>query len=88
MREDSGLPELIYPIDIGGSSSAGPRDGFYLEAQSATGTREWLRFGNLYSGLAYAGLSAGSGGDGLGNANWRIGGRLSVTGNRGEFQAA
>jgi len=88
MREDANLPELIYPIDIGGSSSAGPRDGFYLEAQSATGTREWRRFGRLNSGLADAGLSAGSGDDGLGNANWGIGGRLSVTGNRGEFQPA
>ncbi|MBQ9332631.1 MAG: hypothetical protein IJS11_06750, partial [Oscillospiraceae bacterium] len=88
MREDSGLPELIYPIDIGGSSSAGPRDGFYLEAQSATGTREWLRFGALSGGLAYAGLSAGGGDRGLGVANWGVGGRLSLTGNRGEFQPA
>ena len=88
MREDSSLPELIFPIDIGGSSSAGPRDGFYLEAQSATGTREWLRFGLLDAGLANAGLSAGSGYGGLAGAYWHIGGRLSVTGNRGEFQAA
>ena len=88
MREVSNLPELIFPFDIGGSSSGGPRDGFYLEAQSATGTREWLRFGDLGSGLANAGLSAGSGRDGLGYAFWGIGGRLSVTGNRGEFQAA
>ncbi|MBQ3467760.1 MAG: hypothetical protein IJH21_05540, partial [Oscillospiraceae bacterium] len=88
MREVSNLPELIFPFDIGGSSSGGPRDGFYLEAQSATGTREWLRFGRLSLGLADAGLSAGGGDNGLGGAGWNIGGRLSVTGNRGEFQPA
>ncbi|MBR4472507.1 MAG: hypothetical protein IKS55_02610 [Oscillospiraceae bacterium] len=88
MREDGGLPELIYPIDIVGSSSAGPRDGFYLEAQSATGTREWPRFGALDVGVANAGLSCGRGYSGLSYAYWGIGGRLSVTGNRGEFQPA
>ena len=88
MREDPNLPELIFPIDIGGSSSAGPRDGFYLEAQSATGTREWRRFGALNNGVGDAGLSAGSGDNGLGTAGWGVGGRLSVTGNRGEFQPA
>ena len=88
MREDANLPELIYPIDIGGSSSAGPRDGFYLEAQSATGLREWLRFGYLYGGVGVAGLSCGDGRYGLTTAAWYVGGRLSVTGNRGEFQPA
>lgn len=88
MREVSNLPELIFPFDIGGSSSGGPRDGFCLEASSASGTREWLRFGALNSGLPYAGLSCGYGRNGLGRANWDIGGRLSVTGNRGEFQPA
>lgn len=88
LRSTAALPELIFPIDIGGSTSGGPRDGFYLEAQSATGTREWLRFGDLDNGLASAGLSAGYGSGGLGVAYWSVGGRLSVTGNRGEFQAA
>ena len=87
MREDPDLPELLFPIDIGGSSSAGPRDGFYLEAQSATGTREWLRFGYLNGGVGIAGFSCGDG-SGLGYAGWTIGGRLSLTGNRGEFQPA
>ena len=88
MREVSNLPELIFPFDIGGSTSGGPRDGFYLEAQSATGTREWLRFGYLSRGVGDAGLSCGDGDRGLTYAYWDIGGRLSVTGNRGEFQAA
>ena len=88
MREGESLPELIFPIDTGGSSSAGPRDGFYVQKNGTTGTREWLRFGGLGDGLAYAGLSAGYGNHGLGPAYWGIGGRLSVTGNRGEFQPA
>lgn len=88
MREVSNLPELIFPFDIGGSSSGGPRDGFYLEASSASGTREWLRFGGLTYGVGGAGFSCGGGSCGLTYADWNIGGRLSVTGNRGEFQAA
>jgi hypothetical protein len=88
MREVSNLPELIFPFDIGGSTSGGPRDGFYLEAQSATGTREWRRFGDLDNGVENAGLACGNGYSGLTRATWDIGGRLSVTGNRGEFQAA
>ena len=44
--------------------------------------------GSLYDGLANAGLSAGYGDHGLGSAYWSLGGRLSVTGNRGEFQPA
>ena len=88
MREGSNLPELIFPFDSGGSSSGGPRDGFYEEADSATGLREWLRFGSLDTGLAAAGFSCGCGHGGLTNAYWSTGGRLSVTGNRGEFQAA
>ena len=48
----------------------------------------WLRFGNLNNGLTNAGLSCCNGNNGLGYANWYIGGRLSVPGNRGEYQAA
>ena len=87
MREGSTLPELIFPIDAGGSSSAGPRDGMYT-LNATSGAYEWLRFGSLNYGLTIAGLSCGDGVRGLGNASWGIGGRLSVTGNRGEFQAA
>lgn len=87
MRSSNTLPELIIASDIGGSSSAGPRDGFYLLAVTS-GTYEWLRFGNLSDGLASAGLSLAGGTAGLSSAYWHIGGRLSLTGNRGEFQAA
>lgn len=88
MGFDSNLPEVLIPSVVGGSSSTGTRDGFYENEDTATGTREWLRFGRLNSGLANAGLSCGYGYSGLGYASWDIGGRLSVTGNRGEFQAA
>ena len=85
---DSNLPEVLLPSVVGGSSSTGTRDGFYEEADTATGLREWRRFGTLDTGLAYAGLSCGLGINGLTYAHWSIGGRLSLTGNRGEFQAA
>lgn len=87
MHGDNDLPELIFPVDNGGSTSGGPRDGFYTLANTS-GTYEWLRLGPLYYGVGFAGLSCGFGINGLTNADWHLGGRLSVTGNRGEFQAA
>lgn len=87
MHGDNDLPELIFPVDNGGSTSGGPRDGFYTLANTS-GTYEWLRLGTLDHGVGYAGLSCGLGNGGLTSAYWNIGGRLSVTGNRGEFQAA
>jgi hypothetical protein len=71
----------------GGSSSSGPRDGYYIEA-ATSGLREWLRFGYLSYGLPVVGLSCVDGCTGLTYAGWFIGGRLSVTGSRGEYQAA
>ena len=88
MGFDSNMPEVLIPSVNGASSSTGTRDGFYEEADTATGLREWRRFGSLNIVLTNAGLSCGYGYNGLGNANWSFGGRLSVTGNRGEFQAA
>ena len=85
---DKALPEVLIPSVAGGSSSTGTRDGFYEEADTATGLREWPRFGYLSVGLAVAGLSCGYGNAGLAYASWYVGGRLSVTGNRGEFLAA
>ena len=86
MHGDNDLPELIFPVDNGGSTSGGPRDGFYTLANTS-GTYEWLRLGFLGRGVGDAGLSCGGGDNGLAVATWAIGGRLSVTGNRGEFQA-
>ena len=87
MHGDNDLPELIFPVDNGGSTSGGPRDGFYTLANTS-GTYEWLRLGYLNRGVGAAGLSCGDGYYGLPTATWSFGGRLSVTGNRGEFQAA
>ena len=87
MRAGSGLPELIFAIETGGSTSAGPRDGYYL-LNNTSGSYEWLRFGALAHGVGNAGLSYLDGRNGLTTAYWAVGGRLSLTGNRGEFQAA
>jgi len=86
LGHDAALPEVMLGSVLGGSTSSGPRDGFYIEKYSANAVREWLRWGYLSNGLGNAGLSCGTGG--LGSADWAIGGRLSVTGNRGEYQAA
>lgn len=87
MGNDPALPEVMMGSVSGGSSSSGSRDGYYIEA-ATSGLREWLRWGLLYNGLAGVGLSCCYGDGGLGSANWTVGGRLSVTGNRGEYQAA
>ena len=84
---DANLPELRLPSAIGGSSSTLVRDGYYIDKTGTTGLREWLSFGSLHHGLAYAGLSCLYGRNGLTYARWDIGGRLSPTGNRGEFQS-
>lgn len=77
---------VAYPADLGGSSSTYLRDGFYMNAQGATATREWLAFGNLNSG-ASAGLSFVRGLSGLTYRDWNSLPRLSPTGNRGEWTA-
>lgn len=77
----------MFPIDVtGGSSSTFTKDGFYQDGPG-TGTREYLAFGSLSSGVAFGGLSYVYGGYGLPSAYWNILGRLSPNGNRGEFAA-
>ena len=88
LGHDAALPEDMLGSVSGGSSTSGPRDGFYIEKYTANAVREWRRWGSLGTGLGNAGLSCGDGTDGLGIAYWYVGGRLSVTGNRGEYQAA
>lgn len=87
MYGSTSAPELIWAIDTGGSTSGGPRDGIYMLIVTS-GVYEWLRFGRLSHGVGGVGLSCGLGNYGLSYAHWYVGGRLSVTGNRGEFQAA
>lgn len=65
--------------DTGGSQATGLCDGHYTNKLETTGTREWQGLGHLASGgdagLRYVGAS-----NGLGGANWSIGGRLSADG--------
>lgn len=77
---------VTYPEIVGGSSSTYTRDGFYMNANGTTGTREWLAFGTLNNGAA-AGLSCLIGSNALPHGNWTCLARLSPNGNRGEWTA-
>ena len=87
LGHDAALPEVMLGSVLGGSSTSGTRDGQYIEKYSANAVREWLRWGGMYNALGIAGLSCGGGDNALSFAHWNVGGRLSVTGNRGEYQA-
>ncbi len=77
----------ILPDSIGGTSSVREQDGYYMEAQGTTGTRELLLFGHLNAG-GIAGFACGIAGNGLTYAVWDFAGRASGTsGNRGEWAA-
>lgn len=86
LGHDDNLPELMTPCKIGGSSTTLTRDSYYLQKEGTTGLREWPAFGPLDRG-AYAGFSCLHGYYGLTSTGWYVGGRLSVTGNRGEWAA-
>ena len=64
---------MYFPNIIGGSSSTFTKDAFYMDKDSTTGTREYLAFGYLASGLALGGLSCLYGNGGLSTAFWEIG---------------
>ena len=78
---------MYFPNIIGGSSSTFTKDAFYMDKDSTTGTREYLAFGSLVSGLAAGGLSCLIGYHGLSGAYWYYLARLSPNGNRGEWTA-
>lgn len=85
---DPELPECMFPQDAGGANSGSTtftRDALYNEHVTSAGSREWLSVGSLDNGGS-AGLSCVHA-RGLTVAYWGIGGRLSVTGNRGELPA-
>lgn len=75
---------LLYPTQIGGSSSTYCRDYHYHnnQGQKQTGTREWLTFGTLYN-FGWAGLFALDGRNGLIARWWCYASRLSPNGCRG-----
>ena len=75
---------LISSDNTGGSQSTGMCDGIYTNKLSTTGEREWQSFGNLWD-WASAGLFCANLGNGLSNAWWDYGSRLSFIGrSRGE----
>lgn len=75
---------LISSDNTGGSQSTGMCDGIYTNNLSTTGEREWLSFGRLWNGAA-AGLFYAHLNDGLSDAWWHCGSRLSFIGrSRGE----
>lgn len=78
---------VFMPSDVGGSSSTYNRDAFYMNADGTTGTREWLAFGSLSTGLGLGGLSCLFGHAAPSSAGWSLLGRLSPNGNRGEWTA-
>ena len=78
---------MYFPSIIGGSSSTFTKDAFYMDKDSTTGTREYLAFGYLTTGLAYGGLSFLHGNNAVSAAYWSYLARLSPNGNRGEWTA-
>lgn len=86
LGHDDALPEVMFGCLGGGSSATHTKDAVYQLAQSS-GNYEWLALGSLDCGLAVAGLSCAYADNGLGHADWDIGGRLSANGSRGEWAA-
>lgn len=76
---------IMIPTKVGGGSTTGFADGLYTDT-GASGQREWLALGYLYSG-AFAGLWVLNAGNGWSNTNWGIVSGVSPNGTRGEWQA-
>ena len=73
---------LLPSSTFGASASTGMCDGFYLNANSTTGEREWLSLGDLWS-WGNGGLWCVYGNDGLWSAWWGFGSRRSYIGRCG-----
>lgn len=78
---------VFFQTHVGGGSTQYTKDGFYMDADGTTGTREWLAFGYLNPGSGSAGLSCLYGDFALSAAWWGCLARLSPNGNRGEWAA-
>lgn len=76
---------IMIPTKVGGGSTTGFADGLYTDT-GASGQREWLALGSLYSG-AGAGLWVLSAGNGWSDTSWHIVSGVSPNGTRGEWQA-
>ena len=76
---------IMIPTKVGGGSTTGFADGLYTDT-GASGQREWLALGYLYSG-ALAGLWFLAADGGWSGAGWAIVSGVSPNGTRGEWQA-
>lgn len=76
---------IMIPTKVGGGSTTGFADGLYTDT-GASGQREWLALGGLYSG-AFAGLWILYANYGWSTAYWHIVSGVSPNGTRGEWQA-
>lgn len=76
---------IMIPTKVGGGTSTGFADGVYTDT-SASGQREWLSLGYLYTG-GNAGLWLLAAHDGLADTYWFIVSGVSPNGTRGEWQA-
>lgn len=76
---------IMIPTKVGGGSTTGFADGLYTDT-GASGQREWLALGALYSG-ASAGLWGLCASLGWSSTGWIIVSGVSPNGTRGEWQA-
>lgn len=76
---------IMIPTKVGGGSTTGFADGLYTDT-GASGQREWLALGYLYSG-AYAGLWILAAHNGWSSTSWHTVSGVSPNGTRGEWQA-
>ena len=76
---------IMIPTKVGGGSTTGFADGLYKDT-GASGQREWLALGALYTG-AHAGLWILLANGGWSNPSWAIVSGVSPNGTRGEWQA-
>lgn len=76
---------IMIPTKVGGGSTTGFADGLYTDT-GASGQREWLALGYLYTG-AGAGLWLLHANYGWSGTNWTIVSGVSPNGTRGEWQA-
>lgn len=76
---------IMIPTKVGGGSTTGFADGLYTDT-GASGQREWLALGGLYSGVN-AGLWILGAYFGWSSTGWAIVSGVSPNGTRGEWQA-
>ena len=84
-RKEEYNGHIYFQTDTASQSGVYTKDGFYKDANTVKGVREWLPFGGLSYGTGYGGLSCLLGTYGLSTRYWSCLARLSPNGSRGEF---